>query len=179
MLYSTGSENVLAHLRQRGLNPDLYPTAFADRDVVVFYLTDFSGRVVGFQQYRPAGDKKLVNKDAGKYWSYSPKETIAVLGLASLDNPGPVYLTGGLFKAATLHRLGYAALHVSATSYKLLKPQLWLLNRTYLAVGDNDAEGAQFVRRYGGFQSPKDLDEMSDGEVRELLSLSSSRNDSR
>jgi hypothetical protein len=170
MRFAPGSENVMQNLLSRGLNPSLYPTAFCDVDCAHFMLTDFSGKFTGFHVYRPAGDKKAANcPKTGKYWSYLPKGQTGVLGLESLDNPGPVYLVGGLFKAATLHRLGYAALHVSGNSPKVLKQQMDLLNREYVAIGDLDDEGEQFVRVYGrGFQA-RDLDELSDQLVHAVL----------
>lgn len=166
---STGSESVLEHLKQRGLNPNLYATLWTTDEVAVFWLTDFSGKITGFHQYRPAGNKKVPNcLIKSKYANYIPKGETALLGVESLVNPGPVILVSGLFKAATLHRLGYAALHVSGTSYKVLKPQLYALARPFFAVGDLDDEGAQFVRRYGGFQS-QDFDELPDEEVHKCL----------
>lgn len=160
--------NLLKHLEERGLDPSLYPYMSVTDQVAVFPMYDFAGRMTGYQQYRPDGNKKFVNKDEGKYWSYV-SSPMSVFGLESINFSWPVYLTGGLFKAATLHRLGYTALHVSAVSYKLLKPQLSLLRRPFLAVGDNDDEGRQFARRYGGFTSPVDLDEMKDEDVHKLL----------
>lgn len=159
---------MIEHLRNRGMVPELYSCGYDD-ETACFMLYDFSRRLTGFQQYRPSGDKKISNKAKGKYWSYITKGEVGLFGLESWHFPGPVYLTGGMFKAATLHRLGFCALHVSAVSYKYLKPQLRLLRRPFLAIGDNDAEGKQFSARYGGFTSPRDLDEMTDQEVLCLL----------
>lgn len=163
------SEKMLVHLKSRGMNTSLYPSLAATNEVATFTLFDFSGRLSGFQQYRPLGEKKESNKTSGKYWSYVPNGGVGVFGLESMDFTETVYLVGGLFKAATLHRLGYTALHVSAVSYKVLRPQLRLLRRPYVGVGDNDDEGRQFAARYRGFTSPLDLDEMKDEDVHELL----------
>jgi hypothetical protein len=155
------------------MTPELYPHLAATDEVATFSLYDFGGRLSGFQQYRPLGEKKVSNKTSGKYWSYVPNGGVGVFGLESMDFSETVYLVGGLFKAATLHRLGYTALHVSAVSYKVLKPQLRLLRRHYVGIGDNDAEGMQFAMRYNGFTSPCDVDEMSDEDVHRMLTYGS------
>jgi hypothetical protein len=141
----------------------------ATDEVATFSLYDFGGRLSGFQQYRPLGEKKANNKNTGKYWSYVPSGGVGIFGFESWDFSDVVYLTGGLFKAATLHRLGYTALHVSAVSYKYLRPQLQLTGRPFRGIGDADDEGAQFARRYNGWQSPADVDEMSDEDVHRML----------
>jgi hypothetical protein len=99
------------------MNPNLYPYAGIEADVARFPTYDFAGRMTGFNQYRPNGDKKSPNNPQdGKYFSYVSKNEIAVFGLESFLFSRPIYLVGGMFKAATLHRLGYTALHVSGVS---------------------------------------------------------------
>ena len=71
-----------------------------------------------------------------------------------------------------LHNLGFSAIAVLGASPKRLKSWFKAVRqqRTLLAVGDNDPAGAQLVRLVGsGFQSPLDLDEMSQKEVLTLL----------
>jgi hypothetical protein len=92
-----------------------------------------------------------------------------VFGMESIDFSRMIYLVGGMFKASTLHRLGFAALHVSSVSPKVLKQQLYVLRRPYTAIGDNDDEGRTFAARYGGFTSPIDVDEMGDQAVLDML----------
>lgn len=159
-----------AHLLNRGMNPNLYPFAGIERDVARFPMYDFSGRMTGFNQYRPNGEKKAPNDpQLGKYFSYVSDKQVSVFGLESFLFSKQIYLVGGMFKAATLHRLGYTALRVSGVSPKALLPQLQLLRRPWYAIGDNDLEGVTFVSRYGGFQSPCDVDEMPDEAVHQML----------
>lgn len=162
------------HLRDRGLNIDLYPFAGVEADVVRFPMYDFGGRMTGYYQYRPHGDKKAQNHPVfGKYFSRVTKGEIGVFGLESFLFSRHIYLVEGLFKAATLHRLGYTAIHVNANSPKAMLPQLKLLNRPFSAIGDNDPEGAWFAKTYGGWQSPIDIDEMTDADVYEMLEKNS------
>lgn len=161
--------DMLEHLLQRGLNPMLYPQARSDGRVVLFPIYDFGGKRTGYIRYNPDGDKNGKNPKNGRYYTFIGEGQVGLFGTESLSNKGPIFLAGGLFKATTLHRLGYAALHVSSISPKVLRPQLQLLRRPYYALGDNDAEGAQFVRRYGGTQCPLDVDEMTDEAIHEMI----------
>ncbi len=162
--------DMLEHLLDRGLNPMLYPQARTDGRVVLFPLYDFGGKRTGYIKYNPDGHKGGgKNPKNGKYYTYIGEGKVGLFGTENLTQPGPVLLTGGLFKATTLHRLGYAALHVSSISPRVLKPQLQLLRRPYYALGDNDAEGETFVRRYGGTVCPMDVDEMTDDAVHKLV----------
>lgn len=167
---SKESPGLKSHLEQRGMDTTLYPYMGIEEDVAAFPMYDFGGRLTGVYYYRPSGDKKANNDPRqGKYFSKVTKERVALFGLESWNNPGPLFLTGGLFKAATLHRLGYAAANASLVSYKYLRPQLALLGRKYYSIGDNDPEGATFATRYRGWQSPVDVDEMSDAEVHQMI----------
>jgi hypothetical protein len=158
------------HLKNRGMTVALYPYAGIDNMVARFPMYDFGGRMTGFQQYRRYGEKKLPNDfKMGKYAIYVAQKQTSVFGLESFLFSHPIFLVGGMFKAATLHRLGYTALHVSAVSPKSLLPQLQILQRPFFAIGDNDLEGAGFVNIYGGWQSPIDVDEMPDSEVHRMI----------
>ncbi len=148
-----------------------YASAFVrPRRVVLFPLYDFGGKRTGYIRYNPDGHKgQGKNPKDGKYYTFIGDGHVGTFGTESLSSPGPIFLVGGLFKATTLHRLGYAALHVSSISYRVLKPQLRLLRRRFYALGDNDAEGETFVRRYRGTVCPMDVDEMTDEAVHELV----------
>lgn len=68
-----------------------------------------------------------------------------------------------MFKAATLHSIGYNALAVLTANPLKMDELFWLLgfSHTVVAIGDNDAAGAQLVKLVGlGFLSD-DLDEMT------------------
>lgn len=157
---------MLEHLKARGMNCSLYPFMGMDDEVACFPMYDLHSVMTGVYYYRPTGQKEAPNDPrVGKYFSRVSAGKLCLFGLESLSFSKPIYLTGGLFKAATLHRLGYTAFNASLASYKFLLPQLEALNRPFLAVGDNDDEGELFVERYGGWQSPLDIDEMCDEEV--------------
>lgn len=168
-------QSLLTHLEERGMDTSLYRFGFDDQEgTASFFLYNFSGQIVGYQQYRPDADKKKNNHPTEcRYFTYVPRERDGVFGLDVLNHSNrTVYIVEGIFKAATLHRLGYNAVAVLTSSPKRLKPWFRIMRATWdlVAIGDNDPAGEKLVRMVGkGFTSPKDLDEMEDLEVQELI----------
>ena len=168
-------ENMLTHLQSRGMDTSLYQFGFDDEErKATFLLYNLSGQLVGYQRYSPDLNKKKNNdpKDC-RYYTYIPREVDGVFGL-DLLNPSErtIYIVEGIFKAATLHRLGFNAVAVLTSTPKRLKPWFRIMKATWnlIGIGDNDPAGERLVRMVGGgFTSPKDLDEMTDEEVYKLL----------
>jgi len=162
------TENEL-HLLDRGC---LY---WNDRDIVVsdemvvFMLRDFSGKLVGYQNYRPFAERNHKNVKMARYFTYLPRKVTGYFGLNSLHWTKRVYLVEGVFKATKLHSLGLSAISLMGSETRQHKGQLGLLQRPITAIGDADAAGAKFAQSLGGFQSPVDLDEMTGSEVVNLL----------
>jgi DNA primase len=165
-------EETYQHLLDRKMRPELY-TLGIDAGVVVFPLRQFNGRQVGYQNYRPFAERNCKNVQEARYFTYLPKGVDGYFGLESLTMLGTVYLVEGVFKAGTLHRLGYPAIALMGSETKRHVEQLFLLRRRQVAIGDNDEAGHKFARSLGGLVSPRDLDEMSDEEIKELLSENS------
>lgn len=163
------------HLKSRHLNLELHrPMLDEVEQVATFYLWNLSGQLVGYQQYRPNGEKKAQNSPReGKYFTYKKQPTLAVWGVESLHlTPDVVFLTEGVFDAARLTDRGYSALAVLSNNPS---PDLanWLacLNRRVVAVCDDDAAGRKLAK-FGHtalFMQAKDLGDSSDEDVTELL----------
>jgi DNA primase len=161
------------HLRDRGMDPSLYNVQYDD-DAITFYLYNLSGQIVGFQQYRPEVlDKKMNDPRLSRYFTYISEGRDGVFGLEVLDHyKGPIFIVEGIFKAAVLHRLGYNSIAVLTSHPKRMKPFFRIMQKTYdlIAIGDPDSAGQKLVNTIGkGLCSPKDLDEMSDAEVKFLV----------
>lgn len=164
------------HLIDRNMLPSLYDHIHYDEDeyIVTFYLYNLSGAIVGYQQYRPnaSKDKKNHPKE-GRYYTYLPSKTDGVFGLDILDpTKRDVYIVEGIFKAATLHRLGYNAIAVLGNSPKRLKPWFKIMRQTWnlIGIGDDGKPGKLLVNAVGkGFQSEKDLDEMLDSDINSII----------
>lgn len=168
---SAQASMLVEHLRARGMNTSLY-SFHLGHEVVTFYLYNPTGKLVGYQQYRPNASKEKKNDPRdGRYFTYLPREVDGLFGLEQ-DVGGPLFIVEGIFKAAKLHSIGYSSVAVLGASPKRLKS--WLIavsrQRPVYAIGDGDAAGAGLVKIVGaGVQSPKDLDEMTDEEVKELI----------
>lgn len=161
--------SMLTHLQSRKCQLSLYPGTGFDDESVYFPLYNFGKKRTGFVAYRPGGPKRVQNNEKGRYYTYITSGEVGIFGMESIDFGPTIFLVSGVFKATALHRLGFCSLHISSVSYRVLKPQLELTLRPYVAIGDADDEGAQFARRYGGFQSPCDVDEMSDEAILEMI----------
>ena len=164
------------HLISRGMDPSRYPISYdPEEGIITFLLFNYNGGLVGYQQYRPDQPSKQKKNDpkTGRYFTYLPKDTDGVFGLDVLDHTDrTIYIVEGVFKAAVLHRLGFNALAVLTSTPKRLKPWFKILRQTWnlVAIGDNDDAGRKLVNIVKrGFQSPQDLDEMSDEEILKLL----------
>jgi len=163
------------HLRKRHLDVNLHRPVLDDVErVVTFFLYNLSGQLVGYQQYRPEGEKKPHNNPKfGKYFTYKKQPTLAVWGVESLHlTPHVVFLTEGLFDAARLTERGYSALAaLSNDPTPELGNWLWCLNRRVVAVCDNDKAGKKLAK-FGdqvALTVDKDLGDSPDEVVDDLL----------
>jgi len=164
------------------MDPSKYSISYDQVEgIITFMLYNGTGQIVGYQQYRPSEASKQKKNDpkSGRYYTYLPKETDGVFGLDVL-NPADrtIYVVEGIFKAAVLHRLGYNAFAVLTSTPKRLRPWFKILRQTWnlVAIGDNDDAGRKLVNIVKtGFQSPSDLDEMTDEDIKSLLGTVSNR----
>lgn len=138
------------HLKSRHLDLSLHrPMLDEENQVATFYLWNLSEKLVGFQQYRPNGEKRPHNNPReGKYFTYSKQPTLAVWGVESLYlTPNVVFLTEGVFDAARLTERGYSALATLSNNPTAdLRNWLTCLNRRVVAVCDKDAAGRQLAK---------------------------------
>lgn len=168
-------KSVKEHLVGRHLNLELHrPVVDEVERVATFCLWNLSGQLVGYQQYRPEGEKKPQNNPKqGRYFTYRTQPTHAVWGVESLHlTPNVVFLTEGVFDAARLTNRGYSALAMlSNDPSEDVRNWLSCLNRRVVAVCDNDKAG-QRLAKFGDvavFTEDKDLGDSSEDEVTELL----------
>ena len=142
--------------------------------VATFYLWNLSGQLVGYQQYRPEGEKKPNNNPKqGKYFTYRKQPTLAVWGVESLHlTPHVVFVCEGVFDAARLTEKGYSALAVLSNNTGWdLRNWLTMLNRKVVAVCDNDDAGRKLAK-FGDvavFCEDHDLGDSTDEFVNELV----------
>lgn len=141
--------DVLTHLLDRGLNPAHYRSVFVDEmsGVATFLLWNLSTKLVGYQQYRPDGDKEKCNdRDLGKYYTYQ-KDSIAVWGLETLEYRRDIlFITEGIFDAVKFHALGLPCVAVLQNNPKPTRSWLFAIPRIIIAACDGDAAGLKLAR---------------------------------
>ena len=168
-------KTVLEHLKERHLDVDLHrPMVDEVERVATFFLYNLSGALVGYQQYRPEGEKKPNNNPKeGKYFTYRKQPTLAVWGVESLNlTPGVVFVCEGVFDAARLTNKGVSALAVLSNNPSSdLRNWLTMLNRKVVAVCDNDDAGRKLAK-FGDvavFCEDHDLGDSTDEFVNNLV----------
>jgi hypothetical protein len=168
--------NLKQHLITRHLNLELHrPVLDEELNIATFYCWNLSGQLVGYQQYRPEGSKKIFNdKICGKYYTYRKLPTVVVWGVESLyQSDGVVYLTEGIFDACRMTGLGQSALaSLCNNPPKDYKNWLRMLNRPIVAVCDNDVAGMKLAK-FGDYvevvPEGKDLGDAPDDYVSYLM----------
>lgn len=166
--------NLVEHLKSRHLDLELHrPVLDEENCVATFYLYNLSGKLVGFQQYRPLADKKPFNNPReSKYFTFN-KAGVAVFGVESLHlTPHVVFVTEGVFDAARLTSRGVSAVAVlSNNPSQDVRNFLHSLGRLVVAVCDNDPAGRKLARvgNVAVFTEDKDLGDSSEEFVDSLV----------
>lgn len=172
--------NLIKHLLSRNYDPSRYVNHTLDTqdNILTVYLTNLSGQFVGFQQYRPEQTAKRLNDPReSRYFTYSQRGVNACWGLETL-NPSnkDLYLVEGIFKASTLHMLGYNALALLTSHPKPMKSWLHTMNYNLIGIGDNDKAGEGIIKvAEKGFKLEKDVDEYPWEELKDVLDEQVSR----
>jgi hypothetical protein len=164
------------HLLSRHLDLELHRPAIDEVEgVATLYMWNLSGQLVGYQQYRPSGDKKPNNNPReGKYFTFRKLPTVGVWGVESLHlTPHVVFVCEGLFDAARLTSRGVSAVAVFTNDPgKDVMNWLRMLGRKVVVVCDGDKAGGKLAK-YGDTSlcllGGKDLGECSDDYVDMLL----------
>ena len=172
-------DTIKQHLIGRHIDFDLHhPFIDEDERVAIFLLTNLSGQLIGYQQYRPDADKLQHNHPKeGRYFTYKPKDanTLAVWGVESLHlSPGLLFVTEGVFDAARITEKGYSAVAV-LTNNPSPQVRTWLrtLVAHKVAICDPGPTGAKLARcgDTAITMSDTDLGAASEERVLEIISL--------
>lgn len=79
--------------------------------VATFPLWNLSGCLVGYQQYRPAANKKKDNHPKmSRYFTYRKNKVVGLWGLESWNLSNVLFVTEGVFDACRLTAKGYSAI---------------------------------------------------------------------
>jgi DNA primase len=145
-----------------------------NKETACFLLYNLSGKIVGYQQYRPSAPKSYKNNPkSGRYFTYC-KNNIGVFGLESFNYRTDVlFVVEGVFDSVKLHNLGFSAIATLTNNPKHLSSWLNSLGRITISVSDNDAAGNKLfnICNYN-LKIPtnyKDLGEMPMEAIKDLI----------
>lgn len=167
------------HLVTRNYDVEVFPVLGMSEEerTVTFPLWNLSGKLVGYQVYRPDSDKKKKNDPReGRYFTRVKEQKVGVWGLESWTASNTLYVTEGVFDACKLNwATGVSVVAVAgATPSKQLKNWFWTVMqfRPVVVVCDGDATGLK-LRNLGQrhFVMPEGLDlgDVSCDYARELV----------
>jgi DNA primase len=169
--------DLLLHLRKRHLDIELHrPLIDEEAGIITFLLFNLSGSIVGYQQYRPNGEKCRQNDPKqGRYFTYKRKGAIALFGIESLHlTPNVVVITEGIFDAVRMTEKGVSALAVLCNDPNSdTKSFLRSLSRNIISVCDNDSAGKNLasVCDLAILTKDKDLGDSDDLFVNEIVDI--------
>jgi len=167
--------NLTQHLKDRHVNLDLHRFLLDEEaQVATALLYNLSGKICGYQQYRPSADKTRRNDPKeGRYYTHKTEGTLVVFGVETLHlTPGLVFVVEGMFDAARLSSRGFSALAVlSNNPTQDLKGFLKCLNRKVVVVYDNDVAGVKLAAfgHEAVCLNSKDVGDASEEELNQLL----------
>lgn len=184
-------ESIEDHLLRRGVDPNrIHLLVDKDSNTATFLIFNLSGKLVGYQQYNPVGEKSFRQtkdekyKDLAKYWTYvtkggefNNKREIAVWGLDTYDWSKELFITEGIFDAAKIHNAGYAAIATLSNDPEPVKEWFRVVGKQkrLIAILDNDQSHAgDALRKYAheSYKTPdpfKDLGDMPQTAVNEFI----------
>ena len=155
--------NLRKHLKDRFVDFDKHKVWVDEANVVAtFPLTNLSGQLVGYQQYRPNMTKEKRNHPKyGRYYTYTNKEMKSVWGLESWNFSNTLFVTEGIFCAARLTNMGYSAIATLSNNPKFLKNWFYIIKkmRPIIAICDYGKDGLKLSSYTHNFiQMPKEHD---------------------
>lgn len=140
------------HLRERHFDSARYSGVYVDTDRLTVGLWDLSGRLVGYQVYRPDRPKtRQDNPRDMRYFTFVSRyggraPALGVWGLETVTGRRPLLVCEGVFDACRLHQEGFDAVAVLGNNPRHLAGWLSLLPQTTVAVCDDDAAGRMLAR---------------------------------
>lgn len=144
--------NIHSHLSSRFLDVNIHRTLIdEEKNVATFFLYNLSGQIVGYQQYRPLGEKyDYQNPKTGKYYTYrnSDYPTVALFGLESYHfTPDILFVVEGVFDAARLTSRGISCVATLCNSPpKDYRNFFSCLPRKVMIICDNDVSGKKLSK---------------------------------
>ncbi len=144
--------NIHSHLSSRFLDTKIHRTLIDEEEnVATFFLYNLSGQLVGYQQYRPLGDKNTFqHPKQGKYYTYRNRNypTVALFGLESYHfTPDILFVVEGVFDATRFTSKGISCVATCCNNPpKDYKNFFTCIPRKTIVVCDSDSAGIKLSK---------------------------------
>ena len=160
-------KSIYDYLHQRKFDHTKYKCYISEELIrMSLPIYSFDGRWVGHQDFNPTLEKKY------RYFTRTSEQSIWGLETVDKDYRGVVYLTEAVFRSVALHRIGVPSMSLigSTCSKDFAKKLKNHQHYDFVWIGDPDKSGKNMIKRLGsGYQSPKDLDEMNDEDLKKFI----------
>lgn len=172
----------MAHLTERGYQPDTLAHIALASELVTFPLWGFAGKMVGYQRYDWKAEKTRSNQGRYFTWVSDLYKEWGWAGYADLFNEKyaslPVFVTEGIWNKCKVNNAGFPCI---ATLTATLPPstiqciRYACVGRPLIALCDNDESGAGMkISRWCNhhFITPtpyKDVGDMEQGEATQYV----------
>jgi len=165
-------EELNSKLLERGLKN--YKGVILGNGTVHFLLYSLTGKITGYQRYKPDGLKSSRSNrlgSAAKYYTYITKGEMGFWGSESYDPKAPLFFTEGVFNAVKIHNSGYPCLAIlCSTPSKEMAGFFNTLPNPKIILRDNDGHAVNTFSRMQGlklYPPPQygDIGDMPQGEV--------------
>lgn len=163
------SFNIHSHLSSRNLDTNIHRTLIDEKEnTATFFSYNLSGQIVGYQQYRPLGNKyEYQHPKLGKYFTYRNRHipTVALFGMESYNfTPDILFIVEGVFDAARLTSKGISCVAtMSNNPPKDYKNFFSCLPRKTVVICDGDGAGIKLAK-FGDIYEvvPKEFKDLGD-----------------
>jgi hypothetical protein len=158
-LHLTSQFLIKEHLLSRHVDLSRYRTIFYQSEpepLVCFVCYNLSGKLTGYQQYRPLADKEQHNDEKyGRYHTYvtdegekgRAKKSLNVWGLETFYYRSDIlFITEGVFDSVRLHNLNLPSIAVFTNDPKPLRSFLFSIGRKIICVCDGDPSGKKLEK---------------------------------
>jgi hypothetical protein len=135
------------HLEERGILPMHKVVIDEENRVATFLLHAYgTGKLLGFQEYRPEGPKtneaKGIPRRAYRYYPHTVEGELIYFGAESMHfNPKVLFLVEGIFDAVKFHALGLPCVACLGNNPIRLQSFLDATSRLIIGFIDNDPAG--------------------------------------
>lgn len=167
--------NIKEHVLSRHMNLSVHKCWFDYSNcIATFPLWNLSGKLSGYQSYRPLMSKKQKNDPKGKYYTYRLKDTVGIWGLESWNFSNTLFITEGIFDACRITNNGYSAIALlSNNPSRSTKSWLYMIRsqRPTFAVCDNGPSGNKLksIAHNSYTMSIGDLGDANESFVKKLI----------